>query len=432
MEEDIFHVTDEADSSKLPALSNMVQTSESIDVDITLPDENAKVAMEPQASVQHRVSPDVNAPLRIHTANDAAQDTLEKPDDFEQLHGSKKCRQVAIESNETATPDTRLAGSISEDDCNQLRQPGADRRSKENDSNKPNGHLTRPLSSMESVTPGHTHNETTHHGVSDRPHASKVAKRKAKIPSAAQASRKASIRANSSSKPYTAAELYQLANFMKEQENLEEKDQWGRELAAKQAELEAANQFNVGLQLEYDKVKKELDATVAVGRRVEEMFGELGQLREMQKTLLEIGTAYDYAGRLEIISLYDELKRDMPGLIRSCQRSEESLKRLKKTSYTFTKGYVTTLGYLQGTNARLERKLDKQTGVLTERQPPEVAFAKQLDKLQSQHKSTEKVLEGYAKTLGSKLDEFKISAGDRASESSLQQTHHLLQEVSSL
>ncbi|KAH0209721.1 hypothetical protein KCU86_g7085, partial [Aureobasidium melanogenum] len=219
----------------------------------------------------------------------------------------------------------------------------------------------------------------------------------------------------SSSSSYTAAQLYQLADYLKEQERLQEKQDWVKDIAAKQAELEKSNRHRASLQAECVQLKARLQKYSKVSEHLVTMvkaYNGIGQdIKSLQKSRAkydsdlrefksQLHTNLDTATNVqEHITKLEEWKVNSLSLIRECKSSVAAVTKEKSD---------------------LERRLRETSESLVREKQRHDAFDKRLQTYQTEKNSTENMLNGCISKISDHLGEFKtfIEQGTSSSETS--------------
>ncbi|KAI4715953.1 hypothetical protein E4T48_07862 [Aureobasidium sp. EXF-10727] len=254
-------------------------------------------------------------------------------------------------------------------------------------------------------------------GVAGRSDFSRVAKNRKKPsqPGSIVRNSKSTAKSGSSSSSYTAAQLYQLANHLKEQERLQEKQGWMKDLAAKQAELEKVDRHRESLQTEClqlkaslkkysivaEKLKTVINAFNGVGKDIRALqTSKAGFDRDIRELKSQVSSNLDAVASLqEQIARVDNLRVKSLSLIRECRSSIMTLRKEKSD---------------------LERRLHETSSSLEQERLRQAAFDKRVQTFQTERHSTEEMLNGCISKIGDRLDEFKtfIEKGTSSSETS--------------
>lgn len=211
---------------------------------------------------------------------------------------------------------------------------------------------------------------------------------------------------NSSS--YTAAQLYQLAEYMKEQEQLQEKQDWVKSLAAKQEALDKANRHKSKLQTECAQLKASLERYSRLSEHLKTLVKFNNGLGRDITNLREAKAEYD----MNIRELKSQLQLDQSA-VTSVSQQIARLSNLKANIFRLAKEQQLTITSLEGQKSDLEKRL------LGEKSRQD-AFDKQLQSFQTAKNSTEEMLDGCVSKINDRLNEFKtfIEQGTSSSKAS--------------
>lgn len=218
---------------------------------------------------------------------------------------------------------------------------------------------------------------------------------------------------NSSS--YTAAQLYQLAEYMKEQEQLQEKQDWVKNLAEKQEALDKANHHKSKLQAECAQLRARLEKYSRLSKNLLTIVKfDNGLCRDM-KQLYEANAEYDK----EIRELRSQLHADRDAITGVPQQIAR-LSDLKANIFRLTKEQQLTITSLEGQKTDLEKRLHEATETLAQEKSRQEAFEKHLQSFQTTRDSTEEMLDGCVGKINDRLNEFKtfIEQGTSSSKAS--------------
>ncbi|CAD0083146.1 unnamed protein product [Aureobasidium vineae] len=274
-----------------------------------------------------------------------------------------------------------------------------------------------PQTPADTMPPTLVDTQQSARGVVGRSNSPRVAKNKR------QASQPGSVVRNSNltakprtiSSSYTAAQLYQLADYLKEQERLQEKRDWVKDLAAKQAELEKTNRDRLSLQTECAQLKASLKRYSGIAEKLKTIINAYNGLgkdikglqtsrakydREFRELRSQISTNLDAVTSLpEQIARIDKLKVNSLSLIRECKSSIMNLRKERSD---------------------LERRLREISSSLEQEKSRQAAFDKRIQTFQTERRSTEEMLNGCISKISDCLGEFKafIEQGTSSSETS--------------
>jgi predicted nucleic acid-binding Zn-ribbon protein len=240
----------------------------------------------------------------------------------------------------------------------------------------------------------------------NRSGSSRVTKMKRKPPQASSSARTP----NSSS--YTAAQLYQLAEYMKEQEQLQEKQDWAKNLATKQEALDKANRHKSKLQAECAQLKASLEKYYrATGhlQTIVKVFNGLGQdLQRLQSS----GAKHDE----EIRNLRFQLHANREA-VTSIPEQIARLTDLKANIFRLTKEQQLTITNLEIEKSDLAKRLCEVSESLAREESRQDAFDEGLQSFQSAQNSTADMLIGCISNINDRLSEFATFAQQSTSSS---------------
>ncbi|KAK6006790.1 hypothetical protein QM012_005798 [Aureobasidium pullulans] len=212
---------------------------------------------------------------------------------------------------------------------------------------------------------------------------------------------------------YTAAQLYQLADQLKEQERLQEKQCWVKDLAAKQAELEKSNRHRASLQSECAQLKARLQKHCMVSEHLVTIVKAYN------------GIGHDIRGLQSSRAKYDRDLRELKSQVHAksdavTKESEQitKLERWKVDSLSLIRECKSSVATLTKEKSDLERRLRATSKSLDQEKLRHDAFDKHLQTHQSERKSTEEMLHGCINKISDLLGEFKtfIEKGTSSSE----------------
>ncbi|KAG9660882.1 hypothetical protein KCU64_g2912, partial [Aureobasidium melanogenum] len=252
-------------------------------------------------------------------------------------------------------------------------------------------------------------------GVSNRSSPPRVTKNRRKLSQSGPIVRNTMANFKSSSSSYTAAQLYQLADYLKEQERLQEKQDWVKDLAAKQAELEKSNQHRASLQTECAQLKARLQKYSRVSEHLVTMVKAYNGIGHDIKSLQKSGAKYDSDLR--------ELKSQIHTDLNTATNVQEHITKLEKwkvNSLSLIRESKSSITTLTEEKFDLERRLRGTSESLVREKQRHNAFDKHLQTYQIERNSTEKMLNGCISKISDHLGEFKtfIEQGTSSSETS--------------
>lgn len=263
----------------------------------------------------------------------------------------------------------------------------------------------RPLTPASSGVSSQLNKEGALHGVSDRSGHPRIAKSRSKPSSVGQSSRKPASRSVTGSADYTSAELYQLADFMRNKERLEEKQHWVRNLAAKQAELEQVRQQRQDLQAECARLKAILDQYTAPEGKFNMLVQCVNLVNQDMDTLFEDG---DKIGRVltKARKLQPKITNRMKEIREGVEKANASTSKMKAMVLGITQEYTQDIKKLTYSNSALRTLLEEKTKMLAQEQERHTAFEQRLKDLQSQQNSADAMIKKCTDTINEKLSEF--------------------------
>lgn len=207
----------------------------------------------------------------------------------------------------------------------------------------------------------------------------------------------------SNSSSYTAAQLYQLAEYMKEQEQLQEKQDWVKSLADKQEALDKANRHKLKLQVECAQLK----ASLAKHSRLSEHFKRLA--------IFNNGLGQDLQNLHEIKAVYNEEIRGLKlqlladrGVVTSVPQQIARVSDLKAKIFRLAKEQQVTIENLKGDKSDLEERLREAFESLSREKSRQDAFDERLQSFQTARNSTEEMLNGCVSKINDRLSEFTV------------------------
>ena len=205
----------------------------------------------------------------------------------------------------------------------------------------------------------------------------------------------------SNSSSYTAAQLYQLAEYMKEQEQLQEKQDWVKSLAEKQEALDKANRHKSKLQVECVQLKASLAKHSQLFERYKRLAIFNNGLGQDLQNLHEIKAAYNE----EIRGLKSQLLADR-GVVTSIPQQIGRVSELKGKIFRLAKEQQMTIKNLKGDKSDLEKRLREASKSLAQEKSRQDAFDERLQSFQTARNSTEEMLNGCVSKINDRLSEF--------------------------
>ncbi|KAH0269983.1 hypothetical protein KCU91_g8339, partial [Aureobasidium melanogenum] len=265
--------------------------------------------------------------------------------------------------------------------------------------------------------------------VSNRPGLPRVSKNRRKPSQTGLTARTTIANPKSSSSPYTAAQLYQLADHMKEQERLQEKQDWVTNLAGKQAELEKSNRHRASLQTECAQLKARLQKYSKVSEHLVTMVKAYNGINHDIRSLQKSKAKYDSDLR--------ELKSQIHTNTNTATSAQEHIKKLeewKANSLSLIRECKSSVAAQTKEKSDLERRLRETSESLVREKQRHDAFDKHLQACQAERNSTEKMLNGCVSKISEHLGEFKtyIEQGTFSSETSGELLELLKKESASI
>jgi hypothetical protein len=263
-----------------------------------------------------------------------------------------------------------------------------------------NRNIQQPQTPVDTILPTLESAEQPLREVTNRSASPRVTKNKNK------SSRPGSVARNPKPSSYTAAQLFQLAEYMKEQERLQDQQKWVKSLAATQEQLEKANQHKSKLQVECAQLKVSLE--------------KYSRLTEHLKTIVkfENGLGKDIGNLQSSRDQTDgELKRVMSKVqaihdaVTSSAEQGARVIEMRATSLILLREYQASLTSLKGQKCDLERRLQEAYGSLTKEKSRQAAFDARLKTFESTKESTEKTLNEIISKINDRLSEFKAYIG---------------------
>jgi chromosome segregation ATPase len=212
---------------------------------------------------------------------------------------------------------------------------------------------------------------------------------------------------------YAASQLYQLAEYTKEQERLQEKQNWTRDLVASQEQLKRANQHRSKLQAECAQLKVSLE--------------KYSKLTEHLKTIVK----FENGLGTDIKTLQtdrDKSNNELRKLKSRLQATENEFDSIPGQIAKVTELRVNSLGIirelqlsitaLQGEKSGLEKRLLEASKALAQEKSRQTAFDERLQTFETERKTAEEMLNGCVGKINDHLSEFKtfIEQGTSSSE----------------
>ncbi|TIA50428.1 hypothetical protein D6C79_03056 [Aureobasidium pullulans] len=263
-------------------------------------------------------------------------------------------------------------------------------------------------------------NQQSLRGVTDRAGSIRVTKKKTKPTPSGLTARKTTSKLRLGSVPYTAAELYQLADFIKEQERVEEKRSWVKELAAKQAELEQASQHNLSLQSECAELKTSLEKYAGFSAKLKTVILAFNGFGHDMKAIQKAKARYDR----EFAQLKTQLDTNLDAATKVSDQGLEKINHLRVKSLGMLQDCRTFINALKKDKSDLQRRLDKTSKLLAQEKERQAAFDKRLQDLQQEKKSSDETFNGRTSKLSEQLSEFKTLIEQGASASATFSREH--------
>jgi hypothetical protein len=235
--------------------------------------------------------------------------------------------------------------------------------------------------------------------VVNRSDSSRVTKNKRK------STRPGSVARNLKPSSYTAAQLFQLAEYMKEQERLQDQQKWVKNLAATQEQLEKANEHKSKLQVECAQLKTSLE--------------KYSRLSEHLKTIVkfENGLGKDIgqlqSSRDQTDSELKKVKSKVQAIRNAVMSSAEQGARvieMRATSLILLREYQVSLTSLKSQKSDLERRLQEAYDSLNKEKSRQAGSDARL--------KTFETLNGTISKINDRLSKFKayIEQGNSSSE----------------
>jgi predicted nucleic acid-binding Zn-ribbon protein len=259
-------------------------------------------------------------------------------------------------------------------------------------SSNENRNIQQPPTPADTVLPTLESAKQPLREVTNRSTSPRVTKNKRK------SSRPGPVGRNPKSSSYTAAQLFQLAEYMEEQERLQDQQKWVKSLAATQEQLEKANQHKSKLQDECAQLKVSLE--------------KYSRLTEHLKTIVkfENGLGKDIGNLQSSRDKTDgELKRVMSkvqAIHNSVTSSAEQGARMgarviemRATSLILLRDYQVSLTSLESQKSDLERRLQEAYDSLTKEKSSQAAFDARLKPFETLNETISKI--------NDRLSEFK-------------------------
>ncbi|KAI5248848.1 hypothetical protein E4T43_00954 [Aureobasidium subglaciale] len=266
------------------------------------------------------------------------------------------------------------------------------------------------------------------HGVSDRSGPSKVVKKKTKPSTSESVARGPMPRPRPTHAPpqYTAAQLYQLAGYVKEQERVQEKQEWLRALAMKQAELEKANKQKSSLEVECAGLKDSLKRYSGMSGKLKQIIVAYNGLGRDMTALQHTRASYDRGFR----SLKNQLDTNLNAATKVTEQSILKLDKLKTDSLSLVEECKVSLITLTREKSDLKKRLSETSTMLTQERERQAAFDQRLQSLNAEKKTTEEMLNGCTSKIDDQLSSFKslIEQSNSSSATSLNELLELMKK----
>jgi hypothetical protein len=251
--------------------------------------------------------------------------------------------------------------------------------------------VQHPPTPADTLPPSRSGHQDALRGVSARSGQPRVTKKKSKPTPSGSAPHRTTAKPKSNSSSYTAAELYQLADFMKEQERVQEKEEWVRGLAAKQAELEKVNQQKLNLEAECTELRASLTNRDERLKKIVKAFTGLGtDLKTLQAHRRDYDDDWEEAN-----AMLSELRPTLTGLV---------------TEVDVLIAREPGVRLLVREKADLMRRLDEVTKTLVQERERQAFFDQRLQDSQTAQKSAEEMLTACLGKMSKQLSEFKVLA----------------------
>ncbi|KAI5257484.1 hypothetical protein E4T42_01099 [Aureobasidium subglaciale] len=261
-------------------------------------------------------------------------------------------------------------------------------------------------------------------GVSGCSGPSGVAKKKAKSSTSESAVRGPMLRSKSihGSPQYTAAQLYQLADYMKEQERMQEKQEWLRALAMKQAELEKANKQKSSLEVECVGLKDSLKRYSGMSEKLKQIIVAYNGLGRDMTALQHTRASYDRGFR----SLKNQLDTNLNAATKATEQSIVKLDKVKTDILSLVKECKVSLITLAREKSDLKKRLSETSTMLAQERECQAAFDQRLQSLNAEKKTTGEMLNGCTSKIDDRLHGFK-SLIEQSNSSSATSSNELLE-----
>ncbi|KAI4852033.1 hypothetical protein E4T44_01755 [Aureobasidium sp. EXF-8845] len=209
-----------------------------------------------------------------------------------------------------------------------------------------------------------------------------------------KSSRPGSVARNPNPSSYTSAQLTQLAEYMKEQERLQDQQKWVKSLAATQEQLEKANQHKSKLQVECAQLKVSLE-------KYSKLYDHLKTIVKFEnglgKDIGNLQSSRDETG--------GELKRVMSKVqaihdaVASSAEQGARVIEMRATSLILLREYQVSLTSLESQKSDLERRLKEACEALSKEKSRQAAFDARLETFETLNETISKI--------NDRLSEFK-------------------------
>jgi hypothetical protein len=266
--------------------------------------------------------------------------------------------------------------------------------------------MQHPMTPADTVLPTPMDAQQTLRGVTNRSGPSRVTKNRR------NPSQPGPLPRNSNPSSYTAAQLYQLAEYMKEQERLQEKQDGVKDLATKQEALDKANRHKSKLQAECAQLKASLQKHSKLSEHLKTFLKFYNGLGKDLGTLHDIKAGYDS----ELRKLKNQLHADRDAVI-SVPKQIARLTDLKANVLRLTKEQQLTINNLEKEKADLKKRLGEASKSLTQERSRQATFDKRLQSFQTARDSTEEMLNDCVGKINDRLSDFATFT-DRSTSSS--------------
>jgi hypothetical protein len=251
-------------------------------------------------------------------------------------------------------------------------------------------------------------------GVTNRSGEPRVAKNKRKP------AQPGSIPRNPNPTSYTASQLYQLAEYTKEQERLQEKQNWARDLVANQEQLKRANQHRSKLQAECVQLKVSLEKYSKLTEHLKTIVKFENGLGRDLKELQSSNNKCNSEIRKIKFQLEAEERAKLNAVVDSVPGQIAKIAELRVNSLRVNRELESSITTLQKEKSDLENRLLKASEALAQEKARQAAFDERLETFGTARNSAEETLNGCISNINDRLSEFKtfIEQGTLSSETS--------------